>query len=398
MSSAKAPEPIPPAIAPVRVFLCAGDPSGDVHGAMLVRELRRLVPDAWFYGVCGSAMRDAGVAQFADSSDFSAIGVAHALPKAPRLWSLLQTLKRYLVATPPTLIVLIDFPAFNMRLLRCAVPLGAPVLYYFPPASWKREPSVAAERLAAMATHVATPFEWSARIIEDLGGRATWVGHPVLDRYADRPSEARARGLLRVPLSATPVAVLPGSRSQEIRYVLPLLLRALTLAAKEMPSILPLVSVAPGSDRAAIAAAVEGHFPDAVLVENTPALLSAASAALTKSGTITLEGMACGLPMVVTYAGSVLDALQYHLFLRGRFRFIAAPNILVGREVVPERYAERGTPEELSRELLRLLRDESAREECRRGLEEGRASLGSPGASVRTAELAVRLMRAVQDE
>lgn len=375
----------------LRVFVVAGDPSGDVHGAMMVRAAKAVRPDAWFYGVCGPAMRRAGVAQMADSSSFSAIGVASALPKVPRLYALYSSLRGHLSANRPDLVVLIDFPAFNMRLLRDVHRLGLKSLYYFPPASWQRVPSSPARRLAELASLVATPFEWSAAVIRDLGGSAEWVGHPVLDRYAGRPSEARARGMLSVPLTATPVAVLPGSRRQEIRYVLPVLLSALNLAAKRLPTILPLVSCGPQADRGALEATVRRLAPQAIVTEDTVALLCASRAALTKSGTITLDAAVCGVPMVATYAGSPLDHVQYHLFAKGRLKHIAAPNILLDRGVVPERIARMGTPEHLSEALLPLLEDGEPRRAQQTGLAEAVALLGRPGASERVAQMALDL-------
>ncbi|MBD3176768.1 MAG: hypothetical protein GF320_16440 [Armatimonadia bacterium] len=370
-----------------RVFVSAGDPSGDVHGALVAQAVKAKQPGAWFYGLCGPAMRRAGVAQMADSGGFSAIGVASALPKIPKLYALFASLKRHLRANPPDLVLLIDFPAFNMRLLDYVHALGLPVLYYFPPASWRRKPSRPAERVARMATRVATPFEWSARVIGELGGSAEWVGHPVLDRYADRPSEARARGLLSVPLTADPVAILPGSRPQEIRYILPLLLAALEKASETVPDVMPLVSCGPHADRDLLERAVASVAPGAVITEDTVSLLSASRAALTKSGTITLDAAACGVPMVATYAGSWLDRLQYHLFAKGRIKFIAAPNILLDREVVPERFARNGTPEHLAEAIAPLVRDGEARDRQRAELAEAVKLLGSTGATDRVADM-----------
>ncbi len=375
-----------------RVFLIAGDPSGDVHGALLARELRRLLPDLWCYGICGPAMAEAGVAQYVDSSSFSAVGVANALPKVPRLLAVFHALRRYLRTSPPSAVVLIDLPAFNMRLLRDLQGTGIPTLYYFPPASWRRERSTAAERVAQWATRVATPFEWSAAILRDLGADAHWVGHPVLDRYADRPSEARARGVLSIPLPTTPVAILPGSRAQEIRHVLPLLLRAAKLAQREDPTILPVVSCAHTVERGRIEETCERLAVRAIVTEDTRTALCACRAALTKSGTITIDAMVCGLPMVATYAGGWLDVLQYHLFAKNRIGDIAAPNILAQRRIIPERYGERGMPGVLAAELLALLRDGPTRESCRADLAATAALLGEPGASARTAALVAELL------
>jgi len=376
----------------VRVFLSAGDPSGDVHGALLVSAIRCHLPDAWFYGICGRQMTRAGVAQVADSTRFSGIGIAASVPKIPGLVALYSGLKGLLRATPPALVILIDFPAFNMRVLSFAKRIGLPTLYWFPPAAWKRAPSKAARRVAALATRVATPFEWSARIFRELGGRAEWVGHPVLERYANRPSEARARGLLAIPLPATPVAVLPGNRPQEIRYILPLLLRACREAEKAVPGIFPVISCGPSADRAELRETAERFWPGALITEDTVTLLSACRAALTKSGTVTLDAAACGLPMVATYAGSWMDWLQYRLLVKGHFKYIAAPNILLDRMVVPECYEKTGTPAALGAELVRLLADGPAREECKAGLAEACALLGEPGSAERTASIVAEML------
>jgi len=178
---------------------------------------------------------------------------------------------------------------------------------------------------------------------------------------------------------------------QEIRYILPLLLSALALAEKRIPTILPLVSCGPQADRAALEAIVNRLSPRAIVTEDTIALLSASKAALTKSGTITLDAAVCGVPMVVTYAGSALDHLQYHLFAKGRLKYIAAPNILLDREVVPERIAGMGTPEHLCEALLPLIEEGEPRRAQQAGLAEAVELLGPPGASERVARMILDL-------
>lgn len=382
----------PPPAARRRVFLCAGDPSGDIHGALLVRQLRRMAPDVWCYGVCGPAMRDAGVAQWADSSGLSAIGIAEALPKVPAYWALMRSIVRYVRSAPPSALVVIDFPAFNVRLLERLVGAEIPTLYYFPPASWRREPCGAHEKVARLATRIATPFEHSASILSELGARAEWVGHPALDRYADRPSEARARGALSIPLAATPLALLPGARPQELRHVLPLLLRAARLARESDPSILPIVSVGPNVSRRAVEAAIARLCPQALATEDTRTLLAASRAAIAKSGTITLDAAVCGLPTVVTYAGGPGVRLQYHLMIKGRVRLIAAPNILLDRAALPEHYTEPHLAEVLAREALALIHEGEPRARCLGALAEVAAMLGEPGASERTARMLLGML------
>ncbi len=371
-----------------RVLLVAGEASGDLHGARLVRQLRAARPELRIQAVGARRLREAGAEILCDCSRFSALGVYEALKRVPRLLLVLRRLRALLASDPPDLLVLIDFGAFNMRLLRFAHERGIKTLYYIPPGCWVKRMVSATRRVAALADYIATPFPWSERLLREAGGRAKFVGHPLLDLLEELPPAEEPPPGEESPI----VALLPGSRDAEVRHILPLIARALRLVLRRHPKLRPVVSCAPTIARPYLEHQVRRWLPEAEITEDTYRLLRGARVGVIASGSATLEAAIVGLPMVVVYAGSWVSWIQYLLFVRGRIKYIALPNILADRELVPERYGERGSPEEIAAEVTRLIEDRSARDTMKGELKRVVSELGTPGAARRTAELALALL------
>jgi lipid-A-disaccharide synthase len=382
-----------PGGAPRSVFIIAGEASGDWSGALLVKALRRAGPGVKVQGVGGRRMAGAGAELVLDSSAWGAIGVLEGLMKVPLVWRALGEVKRRLAASPPSALVLIDFGAFNLRVAHAASPLGIPVLYYFPPGSWSRRPR--GLELRDLADVIATPFPWSAELLAGGRARVEWVGHPVVETARPSLIPERAWSLYRLDPSRPTVALAPGSREQEIRHLLPVLAAAAARISGAFPGVQFLVPVAPSVDRDHVAATLKRVGVNATLLMGMEYdALQLAQVAVVCSGTATLEFCVLGIPMVVAYRASLATTLQYRVFrgLIGGQGYAAMPNIVAGRGIVPERLGSAATPASIAEAVGALLSDESKRAEMKRELAAVAATLGTPGASQRTAALTLELM------
>jgi lipid-A-disaccharide synthase len=303
----------------------------------------------------------------------------------PALLCELVRLIRYLRAHPPDVLVPIDFGAFNVRLLRGLRGSGIRSVYYIPPGCWSR--TRAPGELPWLVDAIATPFPWSAERLRSAGGpaRIEWVGHPLLEYSTLATPAAAARERLGISPDRPVVALLPGSRRAEIRYLMEPFWAAV---ARLTPRPLCLVTVAPNVQGARefeqVPSGVEVRWLDGL----DYSLLPAATAACVASGTATLELTCLGIPMVVAYRGAWATWLQYRLVARGgRIRHVALPNILADAPVVPEFLQEAAHPAALAAALAPLLGESSERRAQLAALTALRAALGDGQTTVRTAEL-----------
>ncbi|HEY3377554.1 MAG TPA: lipid-A-disaccharide synthase [Armatimonadota bacterium] len=381
----------------MRIFILTGEPSGDAHGAYLAQTLRTLAPEVRLSGVGGTRMRQAGVDLIASSEHWGAIGIPEALRKVPGLWVQMQRLVRQLLADPPDVLVLIDFGAFNVRLLRRLRGHGIRTVYYIPPGSWSRHRAPGA--LPFLVDAIATPFPWSAENLRKAGAPAPilWVGHPLLDYLQQRAAtRADARAALGIADTRPVVALVPGSRRKEVRLLLPVFFAALR---RLHPTPLCLLAVAPSigeeTVRRMAPADLDIRYLDGLAYDALPA----ADAALVASGTATLELACLGVPMVVAYRGTSADWVQYQLLRRsGALQHIALPNILAEDFVVPELLQHAANPEGLAATLLPLLEHSPARDRQLQAFAAIRSWLGDGEATRRTAQLVLHVAAATTPE
>lgn len=367
------------------VFVSAGEPSGDAHAAALVTALRELVPDLAVEGVGGPRLAAAGAHLMARIEDLTVIGFVEVLRKVPAHWRLLSAIERRLAAGDVGLVVLVDYPGFHLRVAALARRLGVPVFYYIAPQLWAWHES-RVRRLARDVAHLAVILPFEEPYFRERGVRASFVGHPLLDRAplpGDRPALKSALGLE----PGRPVlGLFPGSRPQETARLWPLFREAARLVRERRPEVQCLV--------AATAAGAYREPGPVRLVRDRPAeCFAAADAGLCKSGTSTLEAALAMTPQVVAYR---MNALTYRLARRlVRVPHIGLVNLVAERRIAPELVQGAATPAALAAAVLPLLDDGSPE---RRAQLEGaalvRRRLGEPGAARRAAELARRLMAA----
>ncbi len=370
-------------------MISCGEPSGDLYAGALAAEILRLDPSAQVTGFGGDRLRDAGASLVGHFSGISVTGLLEVARVLPRTYSMYRRLVSHAARERPDVFVAVDFPDFNFRLARAVRRLGIPIVYYISPQLWAWRPG-RMKTMKEIAARVLVIFEFEREIYERAGVPVEWVGHPLLDvGPADQPKGEfrRAAGLdAGRPL----VALLPGSRRNEVREILPGLVESALLIRDRIPGVQFVVARAP-------------HLPDAlfeplqalsdvVVVEGeTDKVLAEADVAIVASGTVTVQAALHQCPMVVVYR---LSPVTYRL---GRpFVLVdtfAMANLVAGRTVVPELIQDRFTPASVAEHVTDLIRDPAARERMRADLADVRRALGEPGASRRAARAVLDVAR-----
>ena len=367
-----------------KIFIVAGEASGDLHGADLARALCTLDPEVTLIGMGGEQMRQAGVTLIVDARELAVVGVTEALSRLTALLRAFGRLRTSLKAEAPGLLVLIDFPDFNFWLARAARRLGIAVLYYIGPQvwAWRRGRLRTLKRLVEKML-VLFPFEEA--VYREAGIPVACVGHPMLDRLRGVPTKEEARRLLGHSGSELIVGLLPGSREGEVRHHLPVLKLAVDQMGTVEPRIRFLVAVADTLPPGLVETLLQGSGPAIRLVRGqTYQVMRAADLVITASGTATLEAGLLGTPMVIVYRVSLLTWWAGKLLVD--VPSIGMVNLVVGRRVVPELLQWEFTPNRVAETALGLVRDPAALDRIRRDLREVRGRLGEEGASRRAAQ------------
>ena len=343
-----------------RFALVAGEASGDALGAGLVQALRERFPDAEFVGVCGPAMRDAGVEAWADAGELAVMGLTEVLAHLPRLLRLRKTLRERILGWKPDAFIGIDAPDFNLGLERWLKRRGVRTVHYVSPSVWAWRESRAA-KIGASADLVLCLFPMEPPIYAQHGVDAVFVGHPLADTIPLDPDRAAARAALGIPVHDPVLALLPGSRLGEIERMLPVFLDAAIGVAAELPELKVLVPAANAACREAIEHIAAGTpLAPHVLDGDAQQAMIAGDVVLLASGTAALEAMLCKRPMVVGHR----IAPMTHAIVRGlgllKSRFVSLPNILAGEALVPELLQDDCTAPKLRDAVLAWFREPEA--------------------------------------
>jgi len=373
------------------VLIVAGEASGDLHGSNLVRAMKRLDPGITFWGIGGSKMEDAGVNILTSSSDMAVVGLTEVFP---RLYSIIRShlkLKYLLKTSHPELLILIDYPDFNLNLARSAKRYGVPVLYYISPQVWAWRTGrirKIARRVDRMA--VILPFEKD--FYRKSGLEVEYVGHPILDSIShglDRSEILVHWGLKDVnPI----VGLLPGSRNEEVRNLLPSMVQAVEMLSARYPNIKCILPLASTISLDFVQSIIrESSVEIRISQENIYETLMISDLVFVASGTATLEAAIMEVPMIIVYRVSTISFWVAKMV--SKVPYIGLVNLVAGEEIVPELIQDEVTPQRLVDEAIPILEIGHKKWEMIRKLRMVKERLGEGGASEKTARMALEMIR-----
>ena len=374
----------------MKYYIIAGEASGDLHASNLVRELKKKDPEAEVRGWGGDLMRDAGVSIVRHYKDTAIMGFVNVLRKLGTLKANIRYCREDIRKWNPDVVILVDYAGFNLRIARFAKRIGLKVFYYISPKLWAWNAG-RVKQIKRYVDRMYTIFPFETEFYRHYDYPVYYGGNPLVDAIASRPCQEEtfadfihANGLPDRPI----IALLAGSRKQELKYVLPMMLRMVPY----FPEYQFVIAGAPSMAAEDYAPYVK-DVPVHIVYGETYRLVGQAKAALVTSGTATLETALLRTPQVVCYNGEA-PRLSYFLFKTVvKVKYISLVNLIYGEEAVKELMMQYLTEDNLRRELSRILTDASAREKMLNAYDEIIRRLGSPGASARFAGMMVEALR-----
>ncbi len=370
-----------------RVMIIAGETSGDQHGAKVVTALKEKYPDISFTGIGGPAMQAAGVHILVDSHTLAVVGITEVFAKGASLLKGLSTAKKALKRLKPDLLILIDFPDFNLNVAAAAKKAGVRVLYYISPQIWAWR-SGRARKIKRRVDHMAVILPFEADFYHRFQVPVTFVGHPLLDGVSGDPPA------LPDPAGAEPiVGLLPGSRDKEVHRLLPEMLKAAYFLKRMIPGIRFLLSLAPSVKKELFDDIMSRHGSGVEFEIETGGvqdIFKRCTLLVAASGTVTLEAALAGVPMVIAYKVSPVSYWLGRTLIR--VKYIGLANLISGKQIVPELIQKAATGENIAEAVEQMLSNPAELTGCRKALLSLRKELGGQGASGRVADLAAQMM------
>ncbi len=369
------------------IMIVAGEASGDLHGAKLAEALTAMDPRLSLFGIGGERMRAAGVRVAVDSRQLAVVGITEITTKLPGILKGWRAACRMLVDYRPDLLILLDFPDFNLRLARYAKRLQTKVLYYISPQiwAWRRR---RVQQIRHRVDHMAVILPFEADFYRHHGVTVSFVGHPLMDQKANI-----VEGDAGPPPNGPPVVgLLPGSRDSEVTRLLPPMLGA-AVRLQQRLGVRIMLSCADSVDPHLLARVIAPYRErlDMAIINGHPErVFQSADLLVAASGTATLEAAIYGTPMMIVYRVSPLSYLLGRLLIR--VPHIGLVNLIAGRQVVPELIQQRVTPATIAAEAMNLLTQPLERKKMRTDLIKIRKKLGAAGASKRVARIALGMM------
>lgn len=374
-------------------MIVTGEASGDLHGAKLIKAVKAQSPETIFYGVGGPRMEAAGCDILIPGEQLAVMGIVEVIGHFPVIWRSFQRLKAELHGDcKPDALVLIDFPDFNLRLAGQAKKADVPVLYYVSPQVWAwRKGRV--NKIARVVDSLAAIFPFEPVYYEGLDIRVQYVGHPLLDEFTTVSGRIDLRKKLQIPASGKVVGLFPGSRRNELNYMLETLVEAASLIRSSYSDVHFLIPVADSLSQTEIQSKFPADVPVSFIESSTVNIYDIARCCdtiLSVSGTVTLQIALAHTPMAIFYKASPLTyAIGKRLV---RVEHFGLPNIVAGARVVPEFLQDMATPKALSDEALHVLNDDAYAMEIRAGLQQVHDKLGEPGCSNRVAAMLFEML------
>jgi len=376
----------------VRLFIHTGEVSGDLQGGLLASALHRQAKERGLSltidGVGGHRMEEAGVNVLVNTLRLSAIGIQEAIPYYLAGRGAQKRVNEYLLANPPDLMVLLDYKGPNLtvgKFIREKLP-GTPIAYYIAPQEWVLKTS-ATQTIVEISDKLLAIFPGEADYYREAGADVRWVGHPLIDILAEPMTKAEARSALAISPEAKIVTLLPASRKQELKYVMPIMFAAARLIQEEQPGVKFLIPVSLPEFRGEINEAVTEFDLNARLVNKADGqrAIAAADLVINKSGTVNLEVALMNVPQVVMYKLSYITGLIAQYIVRWSGDFVSPVNLMENQSIVPEFLQWYATPSAIGEAALGLLTDEDKRQTMLAGYAQMRQAMGEVGVCDRAA-------------
>ena len=371
-----------------KILISAGEASGDIHAAAVTAALKRIDSTTEVFGMGGDELRAAGGEVLFDIKDHGVMGFVEVIKKLPDLFKLRREFARVMDERKPDCLVVVDYPGFNMKLAKLAHDKGIPVVSYIAPSAWAWNKG-RAKNVAKIVDKVACIFPFEYDVYKEAGAPVEFVGHPLVDIVHPTMERAEAEAWVGKAPGRPLVLLMPGSRLMEIERMLDVILEGAKLLKKQMPQVqfampragtIPLEMLQSKIQTSGLEVKItEGHNYD---------LFSVADLALATSGTVTLEAAMCGLPSVILYRTSAITAFIARRVIN--IPNIGLPNIVAGRQILPELLQEELTPAKLAATAVELLAPER-RPQLEANLAYMKERLGEPGAVNRVAQLILRI-------
>lgn len=380
-----------------KVMIVSGEASGDIHGSNLVKAMLAKDPNLSFYGMGGMESAGAGVDILFEAHKVSVVGIAEIISHLPDILAAKKTLQDFLRNQRPDLLIIIDFPDFNLMLASFARKLNIPVFYYITPQVWAwRAGRVKKIKKLVNQLGVILPFE--EQFFKERGVEAKYVGHPLLDSVAPKYGRTEFLRQYDLPDDSLLIGLIPGSRDKEIKTLLPTFFDTARKLAKSFDKkitfILPqaqTISIEQLDESGMKGFIDEGHHLIRV-TENQHEAMSSCDAVMAASGTVTLELALLDVPMVVVYKTSPGTYFLGKHIIRIKIEHFSLVNLIADKPFILELLQDQVTPENISKEIQLLLTDNIRMKEVGEGLKDVRQKLGGPGASQKAADLAFEVM------
>ena len=371
-------------------MIVAGEASGDLYGARLAAEMRKRLPAIRLFGMGGDRMRGEGVETLINADDMAVMGLVEVAAHARIIYHAYSRLKSILFSEPPDLLVLIDYQEFNQILARTAQKAGVRVLFFISPQFWAWRPG-RVKKMARLVDHMAVLFPFEVAPYERAGVPVTFVGHPLLDIVHPSRECGVVRKLFGLDPSRRTVGLFPGSRRSEIRYHFEEIIGSAKLLQERFPGLQFILPLAPSLTRQDLEPALSTSGVKIVVVEGQVYdIMQVCDAAITVSGTVTLELTLMGVPMVIMYR---VSPFTYHVGkLLVKIEHMGICNIVAGERIVPELLQYEVTSQGIAREVGRMLSDEAYLNNIKVKLADVRSRLGNGGCLERVAEVALTMI------
>jgi lipid-A-disaccharide synthase len=371
-----------------RVMIIAGETSGDLHGAKLVSAMQKRNDGLVFCGIGGRALKKTGVDILIDASEISVVGITEVFSKTPGILRGLRMVKKTLKTTPPNLLILVDFPDFNLHVASTAKKNKIPILYYISPQIWAWRPG-RVKKIGKLVDHMAVILPFEEEFYKEQRIPVTFVGHPLMENNLLSEEAISGKWLE----DTTVIGLLPGSRHGEIARHLPIMLDAARILFQKIKPIKFAISLAPDIEEKYIKDIVkkfDGTDAFEIISGDVRKIFEKSKIVVAASGTVTLEAAISGAPMIIIYKVSPVSYFLGKNMIQ--VKHIGLVNLIAGKEIVPELIQREASPNRIANLVIKMLSDPSGLKTLVKELLSIRKKLGGPGASERVSDIAFRML------